>query len=72
MRVFVSECVFIPLSRPSPPQNFLPWVTDSRITARMPYKCTAELEVGFTAFTERYTSHVSFEKPTVIKVCCMF
>eukprot|EP00911_Craspedida_sp_UC1_P002362 UC1_evm4s1770 len=47
-------------------KDFLPWILDSRVTARSPQGCTADLEIGFAAIRERYTSHVRMQPPHTI------
>eukprot|EP00041_Stephanoeca_diplocostata_P009622 m.149530 g.149530 ORF g.149530 m.149530 type:complete len:265 (-) comp17819_c0_seq1:233-1027(-) len=47
-------------------KDFLPWCTESVVLSRDGTGCRAEIEVGFPPVRERYTSLVTFNKPSMI------
>ena len=48
--------------------DFLPWCKAARLYDVSDTSFHADLMIGFKAFKERYTSHVTLESPTSIKV----
>ncbi|KAH7965130.1 hypothetical protein HPB49_003974 [Dermacentor silvarum] len=53
-------------------RDFVPWCTQSRVTARSPHALTAYMQVGFAPIVESYTSHVTLMRPTLVKVSFEF
>ena len=48
--------------------QFLPWCVASRIRSRTDHELVADLTIGFGPFRESFTSRVTLERPTRIKV----
>jgi len=49
-------------------QEFLPWVAATRVRSDSPTLMIADLVVGFKAIKETFTSRVTKERPTSLKV----
>lgn len=47
-------------------KEFVPWCKNSRIVTRNSNKLSAELEVGFNIFSEKYMSNVETVEPTSV------
>ena len=51
--------------------RFVPWCRSSSVLSRSGTSCVAELVVGFPPVTERYTSHVTLRRPSLVKVSAL-
>ena len=47
---------------------FLPWVVATRIRSKTDTEMVADMLVGFKALREKFTSHVTLERPRHIRV----
>ncbi|KAL1486274.1 hypothetical protein MTO96_031459 [Rhipicephalus appendiculatus] len=65
---YSQEQMFEVVSRVEFYRDFVPWCTQSRVTARSPHALTAYMKVGFPPIVESYTSHVTLVRPTLVKV----
>ncbi|GAB0091757.1 Coenzyme Q-binding protein COQ10, mitochondrial [Sergentomyia squamirostris] len=52
-------------------ENFLPWCKKSFVHGRSETLLKGDLVIGFPPLTEKYTSHVTLEKPNYIKAECV-
>lgn len=48
--------------------HFLPWCVGARVYQRRPTELKADLMIGFQMFKERFTSHVTLDRPYHIHV----
>ncbi|GBQ31790.1 type II toxin-antitoxin system RatA family toxin [Gluconacetobacter azotocaptans] len=48
--------------------QFLPWCTNARVRTRTATELVADLTIGFGPFRETFTSRVSLERPSRIRV----
>lgn len=48
--------------------RFVPWCQDAHILRAEPNLIVADLEIGFSAFRERFTSHVHLDRPREVMV----
>lgn len=67
---YSAEQMFEVVSRVEFYRDFVPWCTQSRVTARSPKALTAFMQVGFPPIVESYTSHVTLARPTLVKSVC--
>ncbi|KAH6940165.1 hypothetical protein HPB50_025973 [Hyalomma asiaticum] len=67
---YSAEQMFEVVSRVEFYRDFVPWCTQSRVTARSPHALTAYMQVGFPPIVESYTSHVTLVRPTLVKSVC--
>ncbi|KAH9371533.1 hypothetical protein HPB48_002391 [Haemaphysalis longicornis] len=67
---YSAEQMFEVVSRVEFYRDFVPWCTQSRVTARSPKALTAFMQVGFPPIVESYTSHVTLVRPTLVKSVC--
>jgi ribosome-associated toxin RatA of RatAB toxin-antitoxin module len=47
-------------------KEFVPWCKESRVISKTGRNMTAELEVGFNIFSEKYTSKIETIEPTFV------
>ena len=48
--------------------EFLPWCIAARVNSRQDNEIYADLVIGYKMIREKFSSHVSFEKPDTIRV----
>ncbi|KAK8784566.1 coenzyme Q-binding protein COQ10 homolog B, mitochondrial [Amblyomma americanum] len=67
---YSADQMFEVVSRVEFYRDFVPWCTQSRVTARSPKALTAYMQVGFPPIVESYVSHVTMVRPTLVKSVC--